>query len=41
MAYYKNGNKELARRELEAALNMDQKFDEMEEAKKVIARLRR
>jgi tetratricopeptide (TPR) repeat protein len=41
MAYYKNGNKELARRELDAALNINQKFDEIEEAKKVIASLRR
>ena len=41
MAYYKNGNKELAKMELDAALKINQKFDEAEEARKTLASLKK
>jgi Tfp pilus assembly protein PilF len=33
MAYYKNGNKENAKKELKRALELDSKFEGMEDAK--------
>ncbi len=40
MAYYKNGEKENARRELKKAVELDPKFSGSEEAKEVLAKLR-
>ena len=39
MAYYKNGNKELARKEINAALKINQTFDGAEEAKNTLKKL--
>jgi len=40
MAYYKNGNKEQARKELKKALELDRKFRSAEEAKDVLSKLK-
>ena len=40
MAYYKNGEKENARRELRKALGLDPKFGGAEEAKEVLSKLK-
>jgi Tfp pilus assembly protein PilF len=36
MAYYKNGDKEQARRELKKAIELDSKFPGAEEARKIL-----
>jgi tetratricopeptide (TPR) repeat protein len=38
-AYYKKGNKELARVELEKALSLDDSFDGSEEARQILSEL--
>jgi tetratricopeptide (TPR) repeat protein len=40
MAYYKNGEKENAKRELKKALELDSKFEGAEEAKEVLSKLK-
>jgi Tfp pilus assembly protein PilF len=40
MAYYKNGEKENAKRELKKALELDPKFHGAEEAKEVLSKLK-
>jgi Tfp pilus assembly protein PilF len=39
LAYYKNGEKELARKELKKALSLDPKFPGAEEAKAALEKL--
>jgi Tfp pilus assembly protein PilF len=40
MAYYKNGDNELAKKELRRALELDPKFSGAEEAKNTLAKLK-
>jgi Tfp pilus assembly protein PilF len=40
MAYYKNGDKELAKKELRKALELDPKFSGAEEAKDALTRIK-
>jgi len=40
MAYYKNGDKEESKRELQKALELDPKFSDAEEAKRTIQLLK-
>jgi len=40
MAYYRNGDNELAKKELRRALELDPKFSGAEEAKNTLAKLK-
>jgi Tfp pilus assembly protein PilF len=40
MAYYKNGDKEFAKKELRKALELDPKFSGAEEAKDILEKLK-